>query len=100
MTADRSLIGAPDGRRRLPTPALVLDLDRLDANIAAMAEFARRAGLALRPHGKSHKSVAIRAPADRGGCRRAVLRDDGRGRDVRCRGDRRLAPHLADGDGR
>lgn len=59
MTPDRSLIGAPDGRSRLPTPALVLDLDRLDANIAAMAEFARRAGLALRPHGKSHKSVAI-----------------------------------------
>jgi D-serine deaminase-like pyridoxal phosphate-dependent protein len=56
---DSVLIGAPDGRRRLTTPALVLDLDRLEANIAAMAAFARGAGLALRPHAKAHKSVAI-----------------------------------------
>jgi D-serine deaminase-like pyridoxal phosphate-dependent protein len=59
MNPDRSFIGAPDGRSRLPTPALVLDLDRLDANIAAMAALARGSKLALRPHAKSHKSIAI-----------------------------------------
>ena len=43
----------------LDTPALVVDLDRLDANIAAMADHARRGGVALRPHFKTHKSAAI-----------------------------------------
>jgi D-serine deaminase-like pyridoxal phosphate-dependent protein len=41
------------------TPALVVDLDALDRNIAAMATHARQAGLALRPHAKTHKSVEI-----------------------------------------
>lgn len=43
----------------LPTPSLVIDEERLDRNIAAMAEFAARAGLLLRPHVKTHKSVEI-----------------------------------------
>jgi len=42
-----------------PTPCLVLDLDALERNIARMADFARAHGLALRPHGKTHKSRAI-----------------------------------------
>ncbi|MBS0319600.1 MAG: DSD1 family PLP-dependent enzyme [Proteobacteria bacterium] len=41
------------------TPALIVDLDALDANIARMAAFARAAGLRLRPHAKSHKCPAI-----------------------------------------
>ena len=46
-------------RAAVPTPSLVLDLDALDRNIARMAERAYRMGVALRPHVKSHKSVAI-----------------------------------------
>lgn len=41
------------------TPALVLDLDALERNIAAMAAYAREHGLLLRPHAKSHKSPDI-----------------------------------------
>lgn len=43
----------------VPTPSLVIDEERLDHNIAAMAAFAARAGLALRPHVKTHKCVEI-----------------------------------------
>ncbi|RYE04127.1 MAG: DSD1 family PLP-dependent enzyme [Sphingomonadales bacterium] len=46
-------------RSDLPTPALVLDAAAMDRNIAAMAAFARRHGLALRPHAKTHKSGEI-----------------------------------------
>src|SRR3984893_10571368 len=40
-------------------PALVVDLDALDRNIAKMAEFSRSAGVRVRPHAKTHKSPAI-----------------------------------------
>ncbi|MDF3074048.1 MAG: threonine aldolase [Alphaproteobacteria bacterium] len=53
------LIGKQGSRRRLNTPALVIDIEALDANIAAMAEFARRHKVALRPHSKTHKSADI-----------------------------------------
>jgi len=53
------LIGATDARSRLSTPALVLDLDLFDSNVASMAAFAREAGVALRPHAKTHKCVEI-----------------------------------------
>jgi D-serine deaminase-like pyridoxal phosphate-dependent protein len=43
----------------LDTPALLVDLDRLDGNVRAMADQASLAGLALRPHFKTHKSVEI-----------------------------------------
>lgn len=43
----------------LDTPALLIDLDRLEGNIATMADHARGGGVALRPHFKTHKSVAI-----------------------------------------
>lgn len=46
-------------RADLATPALVCDLDALEANVAAMAAFARDAGLALRPHAKSHKCALV-----------------------------------------
>jgi len=42
-----------------PTPCLMLDLGALERNIARMAAFAKAHGLALRPHGKTHKSRAI-----------------------------------------
>ncbi|KQT32528.1 threonine aldolase [Sphingomonas sp. Leaf412] len=53
------LIGLPGSRDRLNTPALILDIDAFDRNVARMAIFARRHGLNLRPHAKSHKSADI-----------------------------------------
>ena len=41
------------------TPYLQIDLARLRRNIARAAEFAQGAGVALRPHVKTHKSVEI-----------------------------------------
>jgi D-serine deaminase-like pyridoxal phosphate-dependent protein len=55
----RHLIGQQGARAALNTPALVIDRDALERNIAAMAAFARENGLALRPHAKTHKSVEI-----------------------------------------
>jgi D-serine deaminase-like pyridoxal phosphate-dependent protein len=53
------LIGKPGSRRALNTPVLVLDRDALGRNVQKMAVIAKRAGVALRPHAKSHKSLAI-----------------------------------------
>jgi 3-hydroxy-D-aspartate aldolase len=53
------LIGKPGSRRELNTPVLVLDRDALGRNVQKMAAFAKRSGVALRPHAKSHKSLAI-----------------------------------------
>jgi D-serine deaminase-like pyridoxal phosphate-dependent protein len=43
----------------LPTPALVIEADVLDANLATMA--AARPGTSLRPHVKAHKCTALAA---------------------------------------
>src|SRR5215207_2275189 len=43
----------------IETPALIVDLDALDRNIAKMADFSRRTGVRVRPHAKTHKSPAI-----------------------------------------
>jgi D-serine deaminase-like pyridoxal phosphate-dependent protein len=43
----------------LNTPALVVDLDRLKKNIADMAKRAKKGGVALRPHIKTHKCIEI-----------------------------------------
>ncbi len=43
----------------LPTPCLVVDFDKLQHNIDDMAQRANRAGVALRPHIKTHKTPAI-----------------------------------------
>ncbi|WP_326553182.1 alanine racemase [Micromonospora sp. NBC_01813] len=43
----------------LDTPAPVVELPRLNANLARAATIADAAGLSLRPHTKTHKSVAI-----------------------------------------
>lgn len=53
------LIGQQGSRAALNTPVLVLDLDALDRNIAAMAALMAAHGVALRPHAKTHKSVDI-----------------------------------------
>lgn len=43
----------------LPTPALLVDLDRFRANIEKMAEHCRGTGATLRPHAKTHKCPEI-----------------------------------------
>jgi D-serine deaminase-like pyridoxal phosphate-dependent protein len=43
----------------IDTPALLVDVPRLRRNIAAMQALADRAGVALRPHTKTHKSPVI-----------------------------------------
>lgn len=43
----------------LLTPATVVLVDRLDANIAAMSAFAASHGVAMRPHAKTHKCLEI-----------------------------------------
>jgi D-serine deaminase-like pyridoxal phosphate-dependent protein len=48
--------GSLDG---LETPALLLDLDVMEANLAGMAARLRDRGIALRPHAKTHKSARI-----------------------------------------
>jgi D-serine deaminase-like pyridoxal phosphate-dependent protein len=43
----------------LDTPALCVDLDALEQNIATMQERVKRNGIATRPHAKTHKCAAI-----------------------------------------
>jgi D-serine deaminase-like pyridoxal phosphate-dependent protein len=44
---------------QVETPAVIVDVDRLDANIARMAKGLQDRGVALRPHAKTHKSVEV-----------------------------------------
>jgi 3-hydroxy-D-aspartate aldolase len=53
------LIGKPRSRQALATPAVILDLDDFEHNLKAMAKLCKQAGLSLRPHAKTHKSVEI-----------------------------------------
>jgi D-serine deaminase-like pyridoxal phosphate-dependent protein len=43
----------------IDTPALVVDLDQMENNIKSMAEKAKKAGIKLRPHTKTHKSPKV-----------------------------------------
>ena len=49
----------PTTRADIPTPALLLDLDRFERNVRRMAGHARRVGKALRPHAKTHRCPEI-----------------------------------------
>jgi D-serine deaminase-like pyridoxal phosphate-dependent protein len=51
----------PQHLAALETPALLVDLDRLDRNLARAADYAGTHGLALRPHVKTHKSPEVAA---------------------------------------
>ncbi|HZT18295.1 MAG TPA: DSD1 family PLP-dependent enzyme [Dongiaceae bacterium] len=46
-------------RSDVPTPALLVDIDILDRNIATMRDSAARLGMKLRPHAKAHKCAEI-----------------------------------------
>jgi len=59
VAAAKATIGEPGSRALIPTPALVLDLDAFERNVARMAEHCKVNGLSIRPHAKTHKSVAI-----------------------------------------
>lgn len=43
----------------IDTPALVIDLDAMERNLATMAAFASKHQVRLRPHAKMHKSAAL-----------------------------------------
>jgi D-serine deaminase-like pyridoxal phosphate-dependent protein len=45
----------------IPTPYLMVDVDRLEQNLRAMADHAASHGLTLRPHAKTHKTAEIAA---------------------------------------
>ena len=53
----QDLIG--QGEAAIDTPALVIDLDAMERNLARMADFCRAKGLRLRPHAKMHKSAEL-----------------------------------------
>jgi D-serine deaminase-like pyridoxal phosphate-dependent protein len=55
----RSIARLGDSVASVAAPALVIDLDAMERNLAAMAVFARSHGIRLRPHAKMHKSAAI-----------------------------------------
>src|SRR5260370_15365022 len=46
-------------KTEIPTPALLLDLDRFERNIAKMAAHVKSVGKKLRPHSKTHKCPEI-----------------------------------------
>ena len=57
MTASASPIGLP--KAALDTPALLVDLDVMEANIARIAGTCRQHGVGWRPHIKGHKTPEI-----------------------------------------
>lgn len=57
MTPAPAALGDPI--ERIDTPALVLDLDAFEFNLARMAAFAAEAGIGLRPHAKTHRCAAV-----------------------------------------
>lgn len=52
----------------LETPAVVVDMDILEANLARVVDYARSHGLRLRPHTKTHKIPAIAKMQVKAGC--------------------------------
>lgn len=48
-----------DPLEAVDTPALLVDLEAFEANLERMAAAARRFGVRLRPHAKTHKSPAV-----------------------------------------
>ena len=56
---NRDLVGRVGSRLRLNTPALILDLDAFQRNMAVMSARVKKLGVKLRPHAKAHKSGAV-----------------------------------------
>jgi D-serine deaminase-like pyridoxal phosphate-dependent protein len=70
----------------LPTPALVVDLDRVERNLARMADKTTGRGRALRPHFKTSKMIEV-----------ARLQVEGGAVGLTCATDRELEALLAGG---
>src|SRR5882762_12024333 len=51
----------------LDTPALCVDLDKMERNVAKMQSSLKANGIASRPHAKTHKCAAIRSEERRVG---------------------------------
>ena len=49
----------PSCVHEVETPAALVDIDRLQANLDAAGAYCRKWDLRLRPHAKSHKSSAL-----------------------------------------
>jgi D-serine deaminase-like pyridoxal phosphate-dependent protein len=56
VTVESPIVAADE---LIDTPALVVDEERLRRNLALMADLARKHGVNLRPHAKTHKSPII-----------------------------------------
>jgi D-serine deaminase-like pyridoxal phosphate-dependent protein len=56
-------------KHELDTPCLIVDLDRLECNISRMADLVAAAGVALRPHAKTHKLIQVAERQLAAGCR-------------------------------
>jgi 3-hydroxy-D-aspartate aldolase len=54
-----AIMGRVLTKNQVPTPALLVDLDALGANLRRMAEGVKQSGKNLRPHAKAHKCVEI-----------------------------------------
>ena len=54
--------------KRLPTPAVVVDLDQAERNIKKMAEEAGKYGIRHRPHIKTHRSGYLAELQIKAGC--------------------------------
>ncbi len=59
MELNAALVGEAKARNRLLTPALLVDLPVLEANLLKMQRLCDEAGVRLRPHAKAHKCPAI-----------------------------------------
>jgi 3-hydroxy-D-aspartate aldolase len=53
------LAGTELTKANIPTPALIVDLDALEANLQKMADHCRQAKCSFRPHAKTHKCPEI-----------------------------------------
>lgn len=65
--AAATLAAAPKRREDLPTPALIVELDKFEANLAKMAAHVKQSGLGFRPHAKTHKSAEIAKLCEKAG---------------------------------
>lgn len=62
---------------QLETPAVLVDLDIMESNIARLADYGRRHDLRLRPHTKTHKIPAIARMQIDSGCRGITVAKSG-----------------------
>ena len=77
----------------LDTPVVLIDIDRVEANLRRAQEHADREGYALRPHIKTHKLPEFAKRQVELGATGITVPEAGRGRgDGRCRPRRHLPP--------